>query len=122
MPAVINRFHLVAVQELSQLAGVVAIIPVSLFSQVVLARIRYHHTGDMRLEQIVQLASPGAFFKGHMHTAAQPVHTLQNRLVVVGLVLGMVLWLAPGAKSQEAPKVHKMEIAGYFLLFRSRPR
>src|SRR5215470_15241924 len=54
MLAVINRLHLVAVQERSQLTRVIAIIPVSIFSQVVFARIRDQHPRDMRLEQIVQ--------------------------------------------------------------------
>src|SRR5215470_14676760 len=56
--AVIDRFHLVPIQQLGQLAGVAAIIPVSISSQIVLTRIRDQHTRDMRLEQIVQPRSP----------------------------------------------------------------
>ncbi|MGB9506957.1 MAG: hypothetical protein WBQ91_12255, partial [Candidatus Acidiferrum sp.] len=39
-----------------------------------------HHAGDVRLEQIVQPRRPGAFFKGHVQTAAQATNKLKDRL------------------------------------------
>ena len=76
--AVIHRFHLVAVQQLRQLAGVAPIIPVSVSSQIVLVRIRDQHTRHMRLRQIVQPGRPGPFLQGHEQTATYAAQKLQK--------------------------------------------
>jgi hypothetical protein len=66
--------------ELVQLAGIDAVVLVPDFQQGILARIAEQHSGDVRLEQIVQPSGPGSFFRGQAQTAAQTANKLKNRL------------------------------------------
>ena len=76
----IHRAELVQIQQLGQLASIDAVVLVPDFQQGILARIADHHSGDVRLEQIVQPGRPGSFFKGYVQAATQATNELENRL------------------------------------------
>jgi len=78
----------------STLACIDAVTLVPGFQQGILARIAGQHSGDVRLEQVVQPGSPGSFFKGHVQTAAQAANKLEDRLAFVSTMASITRFRA----------------------------
>lgn len=63
--AVVHGLEIMETQSLGEFASIDLVTLVTLFEQRDLAWIAYQDLGNMRLEQVVQPSSPGAFFEGH---------------------------------------------------------
>src|SRR5439155_9950950 len=63
--AMVDRFELIAAQQLRQLAGIDPITLVPVFEQRILPGIAHHQFVNVRVEQIVQPNRPGSFLEGH---------------------------------------------------------
>jgi len=78
MFSVIDRLDFVHVQKVGQLACIDPVTLTAILQQGNLPRITHHQFRDIRLQQIVQPSSPGAFFKREVHISTQPVDELQK--------------------------------------------
>ena len=63
MVSVIDRAQLVVLQQFGQLPRIHAVMLIALLQQGIPTRIADHHSGDVRLQQVVQPGGPGSFFK-----------------------------------------------------------
>ena len=75
---VIDGPEKVRAQQLGEFPRIDAVALVADFQQRIPARIADQHLRDVGLEQVVQPGRAGAFFEGHMQTAAQTVDKLQK--------------------------------------------